>query len=60
MEDDLAGLLKVEEIYWKQRSREDWLKWGIATLGGSIKKHLFEGRRILLEEFSIKMRVGQR
>lgn len=26
LEDDFAILLELDEVYWKQRSREDWLK----------------------------------
>lgn len=28
IEFELESLLEEEEIYWRQRSREDWLKWG--------------------------------
>lgn len=28
LEGDLARLLEEEEIYWHQRSRENWLRWG--------------------------------
>lgn len=28
VEGDLEALLKEDEIYWKQRSREDLIKWG--------------------------------
>lgn len=28
MENDLSKLLEEEEIYWHQRSKENWLKWG--------------------------------
>lgn len=27
-EKELEALLEEEEIYWKFRSREDWLRWG--------------------------------
>lgn len=28
MEERLDNAMKAEEIYWKRRSRDNWLKWG--------------------------------
>lgn len=35
-EKELDQLLEDDEIYGKQRSRENWLQWEIVTLNGSI------------------------
>lgn len=45
IEFELDKLLEEEEIYWRQRSQENWLRWGDQNISGSIKRpQLGQGR----------------
>lgn len=56
--DKLNKAMEDEEIYWKQRTKENWLKWGDKNTKWFHKKlkHLFVGKKT---RFTASMIVGE-